>query len=241
VNVQQVECTNCGGDDLLAIVSLAIAGIGLIVAILAAVLAKRAADSADDSLKIGRDALDVAREEAKRSKVEHDEFRRQMEARARFDVTVRALPPADEDGMFVLDATSVNVHVEIGISNKRGDKAAHTTTVNVLVPENTQNIRWSGPRGEPRPTESSEMLWTSETLTNAGGNVLAVEYLSRQLPRITRRTHYLVHVTLSLPIPDRLTRSVPIRVRVESDDLPDDQPEVVVDYMLRGRRLNPVA
>ena len=32
---------------------------------------------------------------------------------------------------------------------------------------------------------------------------------------------------------------VTIRVRVESDELPDEQPEVVVDYMVRGRRPQP--
>jgi hypothetical protein len=228
VDVQRIECTNCGGDELIAIASLAIALASLIAAVVAAALALRAKKAADDTLAIARD-------EASRSKVEHAEFKRQQEARARFDVTVRALPPAD-DGVFTLQASETNVHIEIGISNQRGDKAAGPTTINVLVPKGTSRLRWSGPRGEARPNVTQETLSTPEALVDADGKLSESEYVSRQLGRVTRRTAHLMHVTFPLPLPAEGESSVPIRVRVESDDLPDDQPEVVIDYMVRGRR-----
>ena len=47
------------------------------------------------------------------------------------------------------------------------------------------------------------------------------------LGRVTRRTKRLVHFTFLMKVPVDGEASVPIRVRVESDDLPDEEPEVV--------------
>jgi hypothetical protein len=196
----RVECINCGGTDWVAIASFAVSLIGLVIAVVAAVLAKRAADSADASLVVAQDALAIAHDESRRSSVEHAEFMRQLQARARFEVTLRAVG-ADENGVFEASATEMNVRVEIGITNYEGDKAAGATIINVLVPEPTKGFRWSGPRGEELHTVSNVTLLTGETLTDADGKTFTSEFLSRELPRVTRRTAHVGYVSLTLWIP----------------------------------------
>ena len=224
----RVECTNCGSDEWITIASLGLAAIGLILAAVAAVVALKAAKAADDTLI-------VAREEAQRSSTEHDEFMRQLQARARFDVTLTPQWPADENGLITEDATETRVTIAIGISNARGDKAAGTTTINALVPRGIKQLRWSGPRGEENTTASSVTLETSETLTDADGKEFEADYLARQLPRVTRRTAYVVYFTFYVEIPRRGERTVPVKVLVESDDLPDEEPDVVRELMIRVR------
>jgi hypothetical protein len=222
-------CTNCGSDEWITIASLLLAAAGLIFAAVATVVAYKAAKAADATLI-------VAREEAKRSSTEHAEFMRQLQARARFDVTLTPQWPADENGLIEQDASTTRVTVAIGISNERGDKGAGPTTVNALVPEGiVTGLRWSGPQGEEAIGLSKIILTTPEILIDAEGNEYKAQYLFHELPRVTRRTARLLHLTCDVEIPRHGERSVPIRVRVESDDLPDEEPEVVCERMIRVR------
>lgn len=234
MNVEQIECLNCGGADWVALASFAVALLGLVIAVVAAVLAERAADSADASLVVAQDALAIAHDEAARSGVEHTEFMRQLQARARFEVTVRAVQ-ADQNGVIVSQAGTMNVVIEVGISNRNGDKAAATTTINVLVPEHTRYLGWSLSRGEEHPTVLPGQTPTPEALTDADGRASTSVFLSRVLDRVTRRTVSVVCFKFEVEVAMEGENSVPVRVRVESGDLPDEQPEVVVDYMVRTR------
>lgn len=225
----KVECTNCGGDEWITYFSLGVAVASVILALVAAYLARKAVKVADDTLK-------VAHEDAGRSRTEHAEFMRQLQARARFDVTLTPKWPANADGLIEQNATSTRVTVAIGISNEQGDKAAGPTTVNALVPEGmVSDLRWSGPQGEEVSGVSRMILTTPEILTDADGSDYEAQYLFHELPRVTRRTARLLHLTFYVEIPSKGERSVPIRVRVESDDLPDDDPEVVRELMIRVR------
>ncbi len=56
------------------------------------------------------------------------------------------------------------------------------------------------------------------------------------MPRVTRRTAPVLHFTFYVEVPNQGERSVPIRAQVESDDLPDDEPEVVRELTVLVRR-----
>lgn len=176
--------------------------------------------------------MTIAREEAARSSAEHVEFLRQLTARARFDVTVQA-HGADADGLLISTEPEEAVVIAIGISNRRGDKAAGPTVINALVPQGTMGLRWCGPNGEQRPNAPNQLLTTPEPLP---GTEFRSWYLARELERVTRRTVRLVHFAFLMEVPADGEASVPIRVRIESDDLPDEEPEVVQELIVRARR-----
>lgn len=208
----------CGLDAnlVVALVSLLLAGGALIYA-------KRAADAADASLTL-------TREEAQRSRLEHEEFLRQLRARARFEVTLTA-EGADENGVITSDATVIYVTVEVGLRNV-GEKAAGPTFINLLVPRSITHFRLMTAAGGEDPQQARPV---PETLA-ADGDEVAAQYLSMERERTPRRTSFVRRAFLQVPVPDAGESVVPLRVKVESDDLADDEPEVVREMLLRVRR-----
>jgi hypothetical protein len=199
---------------------------GVLLALVAAWYAKRSADSADKALALARDEVGMAR-------TEHQEFLRQLQARARFRLTPRPVyPPPDDEGVLRTDAGTVTVRVEIGLKND-GERAARETVINAVIPRYVNDFRWSGPSGEML-RDAGPPSPTTEALTDAEGNGHVGQYLALILPSVTRRSHYVRYFQFSIEVLHTgRTVSVPLRVTAEADELPDDEPEASEQLMVR--------
>lgn len=208
---------------------LLIALIGVLIAAAALVYAAQAKRIAEDTLELARDEVRIAREE-------HEVFLKELRARAVLDVGLRvANYPVAPDGAVEVEATSCFPRIEIGITN-RGDKAARDVILNALVPAHTQAVRWAAAGGQEIPA-GGVTLPTAETLDHPDGGPQAAIYLEKTLSRVSRRPNgHVVYFQLHADIPHQGEAAIPIRVRVDCDDLPDDQADVTIDMLLRLRR-----
>lgn len=165
----------------------------------------------------------------------HRHRTRQHQARARFDVKIRTVD-ADEEGIRWTDADTQITRIAIGVKNT-GEKAAGETLVNVVVPRSLDYVRWSGPSGEEIP-DGKQTADTAELLPDATGNpAIPSKYLASTWPRVGLRPHYEKYVTFPVELPARKSglrqATVPVRVRVQADELPDDLDEYALDYTVR--------
>jgi hypothetical protein len=168
---------------------------------------------------------------------QHRQSQGERSARAEFEVTVRTID-ADEDGVrWTEPNTSTQItRIAIGVKN-RGDRAAGETLVNVLVPESLEYARWSGPNGEELP-DGKQPAPTPERLSDRNGEpTVPSKSLSATWDRIGLRPNYEKYVTIPVELPPiesgLRVATVPIRVKVEADELPEDVPEYVTDYTVR--------
>lgn len=186
--------------------------------------AKRSADHTREAVGLARDEVQMGREE-------HNEFLRELRARARFRLSLRTWPEPDEDGVIRQDATAVGVRVEIGLNND-GDRVASETVLNVVAPRRLADFRWSLANGglvsAARPSAD-----TPEELTDDDGRAWPGQYLDKTIPRVSRRSHYADWVLVSVEVPRDGVRSVPLRVTAQADELPDDIDEEVANLMIR--------
>jgi len=165
------------------------------------------------------------------------ERRRDRKARARFDVTVRTVD-ADTNGIRWTDRNTTTQHTRIGIGVKNvGERAAGETLVNVVVPRTLEFARRAGPKGEERP-EGKLTADTTEMLPDAHGNpTVPSKFGSSTWDRVGIRPHYEKFVQFPVDLPPReggLSQAiVPVRVRVQADELPDEVEEYVVDHIVR--------
>jgi hypothetical protein len=168
---------------------------------------------------------------------QHRRANREQEARARFDVSVRTVD-ADEEGIRWTDANTTTQITRIAIGLKNiGDRPAGETLLNILVPEGLEYARWSGPGGEEIP-DGKQTAPTPELLQDADGEErIASKHLGTTWRRIGMRSHYEKYVTLPVQLPPRETGlqqgTVPVRIKVQADELPDDIDEYVIDYTVR--------
>jgi hypothetical protein len=197
---------------------------GVLLAVVAAMYAKRSADAANHAVSLARDEINMA-------KAEHSEFLRQLRARARFRLTLRILEPEPGQDGVIRALGSVRVLAEVGLKNI-GERAAGETLLQVIAPRNVANFRWSGPKGEARP-DLLAALETPEELTDDNGKVHLGQYLDRGIERVTRRTYYVAFFAFDVETPPTGVRSVPVRVTAEADELPDDEPEASERGMIR--------
>jgi hypothetical protein len=214
-----VECSNYGAigpEFWLSLAALLLAGV-------AGWYAKRSADAADA-------AVGLAREEVKMARAEHEEFMRQLRARARFRLALRTTPAPDDDGVIRENATVVNVRIEVILKNE-GERAAGDTVVNVVAPRHV-GLRWCGPRGE-QLADATPAAETPEELADADGRTWSGEYLKLTFPSVTRRAAYSRFAALSVEVPREGVRSVPLKVTAQADELPDDVDEEVECLMIR--------
>jgi hypothetical protein len=196
----------------------------VVLALVAALYAKRSADATDQAVQLARDEVEMAR-------AEHAEFLHQLQARARFQLTPRPVyPEPDEDGVLRIDATTLQVRVEIGLKNV-GNRAAGETVLNVVAPRYLMNFRWSGPLAEELAVAGPAL--TAEELTDDQGRVFVGQYLALILPSVTRRSHYARYFVFSIDVPRTGITSVPFRLTAEADELPDDEPELSEPLMIR--------
>lgn len=202
-----VHCLNCGGggSDWVALTSVIIAVLALLVALR---------------------ALHVARKEHQITVEEHTEFMRQLSARARFDLTGDVVRNRSRPFLSTAGGESMRtVVVQIGVTNK-GEKAATHTTVNVLAPQSVENLAWCDAKGEPDPGSPSPAQ-TSDTLRTAEGDEECL-WLSKEIARVSLRSPIVSWFTFDAPVGTR----VPVRIKADSDDLPDEVPESVIDRVI---------
>ena len=229
--VQFVRCVNCGGGgDTLTIIGLIVAAIGVLIAAAAYKVAMNSRQIAQDSLTAAQQSQRAAEDTLAIAKREHDEFMKQLAARARFEITARVVSGAP-DGAFEIDrgVSMAMAKVEIGLTNT-GAKAAGPTALNVLLPGRIRSfagLTSGGERYGPDPVA------TSETLTMQDGTQAEAQWLNADIPRVSNRTPVLRWVWFS--VEDRALTRIPLRVKAQSDDLPDDQAEVVLDSVIHVR------
>jgi hypothetical protein len=207
-----VRCVNCGAGDTSwpTILALVFAGV-------AAAIAAR--------------ALYLQTAEARR-------LRHELLKRADFRLTIRPAGPmfsgvTEDAAECVVDASMVILRFEVGISNT-GDKAASHAALNVVVPARFDGFTWTGPTGEavgPDPIVAP----TSEELPGESDG-RGSQWIGEEIERVALRTPHVRWVRLQVSIPPKGGVNVPVRVRVESDDLPDDVEERVKDFIVRVRR-----
>src|ERR1700757_1410595 len=106
--------------------------------------------------------------------------------------------------------------VEIGLKNV-GDKAAGQTTFNVLLPTSVYNFRVYDLSGDPRP---GGLASTSETLQLPDGGETTTQFATFDIPHVKNRTSIVFFVEFGSNPAD--SADLPIRIKVQPDDLPDD-------------------
>lgn len=159
-----------------------------------------------------------------------------LRARAKFKVTLTTVGRGMKEGVRWTKAGRTAVRVSVGIKNE-GNKAAGETLINALVPAHLENVRWSGPGGqateEPKATAP-----TNEKLTGPDGTEYDAKFLSRTLPRVGTKPHHVVYFQFwaETKRPGDSV-AVPIRVKVQADEIPDDIEEYVVDHIVRVERV----
>jgi hypothetical protein len=164
------------------------------------------------------------------------EYLRDLRARAKFKVTLTTVGKDVREGVRWTKAGKTAVRVSVGIKNE-GDKAAGETLINALVPAHLENVRWAGPGGqateEPKATTPID-----EKLTAPDGTEYDAKFLSCTLPRVGTKPHHVVYFQFYAE-----TRrpgdsaEMPVRVKVQADEIPDDIDEYVVDHVVRVERM----
>lgn len=200
-------CTNCSahGTDWVALIGVIVAVVAVICAFVALAW----------------------------SRSEHNEFLRRLRARARFVITLQAItnaPAVDTDDPLAVSASigqPFDQVFEIGLSNI-GDCAAGPTAVNVLVPANVAGLGWTT-AGGTMASHQRDARETDETFTRRDGEVPA-KWIAYEVPRVSTRTPVLLHFKLTV---GAFVQSVPIRVKAQCDELPDDVFEKIGDFELR--------
>lgn len=169
---------------------------------------------------------------------EHKRLTAELEKRADFQITLDpGLPDAGADSAtYVTNATDVNLQFAIGIRNT-GTRAATHVTINFLAPDRQGTLVWAGPDGAADP-DKPKAVQTSERLSDAPGLPMT-RWLPYEFDRIAIRTPRMVWARLLAEVPPSGSLDLPVRVRVQSDDLPDDVTERVKDYVVHIRHGNP--
>jgi hypothetical protein len=213
-------CSNCASDgtDWLGIVTLVVAGIAATVGLVALLWTKS-----------DRQQL---REQQAAFMAEHNEYMKQLRARAHFKITltvINASRPRDDDPLGIMSAVGLTMwsRFEIGVANS-GERTAGPTVVNVLVPANLSEFFWSDATGR-KLVDADAPVATSEPL-RIDDRDFGAQWISVELPRVSTRTPRLVWFTCSIA---SNVNQMPIRIKVEADELPEDGSEVVVDAVFR--------
>jgi len=200
-----VYCTNCGGGtDPITLLSLGVAVVATICAVVALA----------------------------RSRSEHREFLKRLRARAALRVTLTPLnstPAADSEEPLAIMAPSglgFEQTFQIGISND-GDSAAGPTTINVLVPFDVTKLCWCDGIGRELNIPSGPPH-TSETLTR-GAQEVSSRWIATELSRVSTRTPQLQFFKVG--VAGDVNR-LPIRIKADCDELPDDQAETIENFEL---------
>jgi len=163
-------------------------------------------------------------------------FLNQLRAHANFSLTLSLVPgsfqppPAGSDSLaFSAPREANQALVQVGITNS-GSRAASETTINLLVPATVQ-AAYPCDGGGNRAVDRgrSPLLPTDETLLSEAGAPLPARWVSTTCPRVSTRTPVLVFFFVQVPAS---SGHVPIRVKVQCDELAEDVAEVTQEGAL---------
>lgn len=162
---------------------------------------------------------------------EHRVFMRELGARAKFRL-IPSVPGSSEPGYTIsTDADAVQVRVVFGLKND-GNKAATATILNALVGrENVVSLRWCGPNGEdldsvPQSGETREDF-------DGDGDEIPAWWLPLDVPRVAKRPYYVKYFAFLVAVPTEGEATVPVRLKAQADELPDDVDETVQTLKVR--------
>jgi len=161
--------------------------------------------------------------------VQFREFLRRSRARAKFRLTLTA-PYADPDGVIRTEGNHVSLRVQIGIKNE-GRLAAGETVVNVLLPQWLDVVGWCGPNGEELESRAT-LAETPERISDSNGTEHEANYLTKTLPRIGTKPGHVLYFMSFAEVPAEGRKEIPMRLKVQADEIPDDIEEYVKDAII---------
>jgi hypothetical protein len=168
---------------------------------------------------------------------QYREFARRLNARARFRVTLGVVD-ADDEGIrrTPSNTTTCWTRVSIGIKNV-GDLAANQTVINVLLPQYIEEARWCGAKGQER-NEKNELVAAGkgDVVIDDKGNEIPAVYIALVIDRIGTKPDHVVY--FQMPIDCSFTHEpvVPVRVKVQADEIPDEIEEYEESILVRVAR-----
>lgn len=168
---------------------------------------------------------------------EHDEYMKQINARAKFELVLSVtdpglLPDSREDELL---ATTARVGrrllrvFALGIWNT-GERRAGTTTVTVMVPKGVTALYWSNGSGEKVPVADDHPPVPADENLRLDGKEIETQAISLDLPRVTLHAHRALFFSCLM---ESNVNQMPIRVLAEADELPEADPVEVFDGTLK--------
>lgn len=198
--------------------------LGPILAIVGIYIAVRAWQAANENLVVAQDSLKVARDALEISKVEHEVFLANYNARADLHLTVTLMDSSDDNR--TINATAAYLRWEIGLRNS-GDRTATNVGVNFVLPILLRDPIWTNQVGAPLHEQqlTGGPLTTDEMLGIPTGE-LPSHYMTKMIDRVegTERTHVVMYVTALFDLPDEVgvPAHLPVIARAWCAELPDD-------------------
>lgn len=217
--VQKVECIGgCGGGGIPSnaeVIAVAAALASLAVAFYA--------------VKIARGSLSIA-------EAQHSEFLRELRARADFAIKIKATGGGD---VVDTEAGRIDLHWLIEITDV-GEKVANHVGINFAVPRELTEFKWV--RGDEDSTLTPQI-----GAHNITGDLIASDGTSYQPQAISKiaerlgRTGRWTKASASVEVPRRVgeRKVIPFRLKLRSDDLPDDVTSVAYEDEVVIRRIGP--
>ncbi|HLI75481.1 MAG TPA: hypothetical protein VKV02_00950 [Acidobacteriaceae bacterium] len=117
--------------------------------------------------------------------------------------------------------------LQIGIHND-GDGAAGLTNIDVLLPATIRQFAWCDGDGKPLDTPGTP-IETDEKLSRESGETPAV-WINKEIRRVSTRGGVVCHFKFLV---ERNERCLPIRIKAQCDELPDDKEEERQNFELK--------
>jgi hypothetical protein len=129
------------------------------------------------------------------------------------------------------------VRVVFGLKNE-GDKAATTTILNALVAqEHVVSLRWCGPNGEEidgsPPSGHTVENFEDNDDGHDEGKKIAAHWITLELTRVAKRPYYVRYFEFNVAVASANEAVIPVRLKAEADELPDDVREATQTLLVR--------
>ena len=163
---------------------------------------------------------------------EHVEFLKRLRARANLHVQLTAIgnqAAGTDDPLAVMMEPGCEFEqvLQIGIRND-GDSAAGPTNIDVLLPATIRQFAWCDGAGKLLNPPGTP-IETGEKLSRESGEAPAV-WINKEIRRVSTRGGVVCHFKLLV---ERNERRLPIRIKAQCDELPDEKDEECQDFELK--------